>query len=216
MAALFRMEVVDLEPQQQIRVMFGYAGGLEPGAPVKLAGVRVGEVDAIDILKLPGQPTRVEVRAKLRKDIQIESDAEFRIGAHGLLGTKFLNIIPGGGGEAPLEGTGVYEGFDPVMMDRVVVTGERIVQKMERAVDGVNRMIGDEEFRGKIQDNVENLSRMIEEVRMTAASLNAILNRVRSGQGFLGKMMTDEEMYQDLKDFVADIKRNPWKLLKKR
>ena len=43
-------------------------------------------------------------------------------------------------------------------------------------------------------------------------SMNQIFASVQSGQGTIGKLVKDESIAKDIKDFVQDIKANPWKL----
>ncbi len=56
---------------------------------------------------------------------------------------------------------------------------------------------------------------IVKELKEVAQSLEVILNRMKKGEGTVGKLLTDETIYNDLKALVADIKANPWKLLKK-
>jgi phospholipid/cholesterol/gamma-HCH transport system substrate-binding protein len=45
--------------------------------------------------------------------------------------------------------------------------------------------------------------------------LAAVVAGIREGKGTLGKLLSDEKVYNDLEGFVADIKAHPWKLLSK-
>jgi phospholipid/cholesterol/gamma-HCH transport system substrate-binding protein len=45
--------------------------------------------------------------------------------------------------------------------------------------------------------------------------LEAIFGRLKRGEGTLGKLLVEEKVYDDMEDFVGDIKANPWKLLHK-
>jgi len=212
--ALLRMEVLDFEPQQRMRILFNFTGGLEVGAPVHLAGVPVGEVEEVNILRDTDRKTRVEVVARLRGDIPIEEDAEVRIGTLGLLGTKYLEILPGTG--AVLLAQNAYlEGQDPVMLDQVIANGERIAQKMEMTVDSMNGLMGDEEFLIQFKGNTQNFAALIVELRSATTSMNEILDGMKEGRGLMGKLLTDDTVYDDLTDLVADVKAHPWKLLKK-
>jgi phospholipid/cholesterol/gamma-HCH transport system substrate-binding protein len=43
-------------------------------------------------------------------------------------------------------------------------------------------------------------------------SMNRVVQQVERGEGTVGQLIKDKEIGQDLKDFVKDIKANPWKL----
>lgn len=215
MLGLLRMDLLDMGNSQRVKVLFHFTGGLEVGAPVHLAGVPVGEVEDIQILRDEDRKTRVEVTAKMRNDILVEEDARVRIGTLGLLGTKYLEILPGIAETALREG--VYlEGEDAVMLDQVVASGEKIASKMEMTVDSLNALMGDEAFVEDFKGNVENFSTLINELRLMTASMNEILDGMKQGRGLMGKLISDESVYEDLTELVADVKAHPWKLLKKK
>ena len=44
---------------------------------------------------------------------------------------------------------------------------------------------------------------------------NEVVTRVQQGDGTVGKFLYSEDIYNDMKALVADIKKHPWKLLKK-
>ena len=37
--------------------------------------------------------------------------------------------------------------------------------------------------------------------------------RLEKGEGTVGQLLEDEEIYDDLKELIRDIKRHPWKLI---
>lgn len=75
-------------------VLFRNIGGLSEGAPVRLSGVNIGNVDAINFLPESVQGRRVEVTIgvfeKFRK--QLDGNARFVIKTEGLLGEKLVEI----------------------------------------------------------------------------------------------------------------------------
>ncbi|MDD5439737.1 MAG: MlaD family protein [Candidatus Omnitrophica bacterium] len=48
-----------------------------------------------------------------------------------------------------------------------------------------------------------------------ATNANDIVVRLKEGKGTIGKLLTEEKIYNDMEAFVADIKAHPWKLLSK-
>lgn len=45
-----------------------------------------------------------------------------------------------------------------------------------------------------------------------AESANIVMTNLAEGKGTVGKLLTEEKIYNDLEAFVADIKAHPWKL----
>ncbi|MEZ4402003.1 MAG: MlaD family protein [Kofleriaceae bacterium] len=85
-----------------VYVDYDYSGNLQPGAPVKVAGMKVGKVEDVSFLggKLdPATGRRVYVRVaawiETRAKDSIRQDAEFFINTAGVLGEQYLEIVPG-------------------------------------------------------------------------------------------------------------------------
>jgi phospholipid/cholesterol/gamma-HCH transport system substrate-binding protein len=92
-----------------IRAEFSNAGGLRPGSPVELAGVRVGHVTAI---RLDG--ARAEVSLKLRDGVPVQDDAIASILTKGLFGERYVTISPGGSDELIKSGGKLRETESPL------------------------------------------------------------------------------------------------------
>lgn len=158
-----------------IKVTFNFAAGIGPSAPVRLAGVGVGQVRGIQIVYDEKTKKSVaELTAWIQEPTRIEVDSVATINTLGLLGEKYLEINPGTPGNPVLKNDDVIIGKDPVTMEKVT----------------------------------ENLAALSESARL-------IVDRLKNGEGAIGKLLTKDTIYNDLEAFVADIKKHPWKLLNK-
>ncbi|NKX43900.1 outer membrane lipid asymmetry maintenance protein MlaD [Roseicyclus persicicus] len=72
---------------------FRSAEGIGVGTEVRLAGVRVGTVTAME---LDPESFRARTTFTLREDIVLPDDSAIAISSEGLLGGNFVEIIPGG------------------------------------------------------------------------------------------------------------------------
>jgi len=45
----------------------------------------------------------------------------------------------------------------------------------------------------------------------TMDDVESVVARVRRGEGTVGALLIDEEVYDDLKELLRDLKHNPWK-----
>lgn len=215
-AILFRMDTLSLDQGQTIRVLFNFTGGLEQGAPVQLAGVPVGEVNEVNVIKDPQGRTVVEVVARVSSAVSVDDDAQIRIGTLGLLGTKYLEIQPGSGENLKAQDSEFYMGYDPVQVEAIAETGSRVAQKLETTVDAINKLLLDENFRQKVSTNVDDLSSLLKELRSATQSMNVILKKIERGEGLFGKLLHDESIFNNFSLLVEDLQKNPWKLLKKK
>lgn len=57
--------------------------------------------------------------------------------------------------------------------------------------------------------------KVVERLNNLTESVSIIVDRLKNGEGTVGKLLTEDKIYKDLEAFVEDIKNNPWKLLNK-
>jgi phospholipid/cholesterol/gamma-HCH transport system substrate-binding protein len=79
---------------------FDDVGGLSARAPVRIAGVRVGEVESIDL----DDDLRARVVLDLERDLELSIDTSAAIRTAGLLGDQFIALEPGAEDEIMREG----------------------------------------------------------------------------------------------------------------
>jgi phospholipid/cholesterol/gamma-HCH transport system substrate-binding protein len=72
---------------------FDKVDGLERGSDVRISGIKVGTV--VD-QSLDPETYRAEVRFTLREDVQLPADTSAAVVSNGLLGGKYLALVPGG------------------------------------------------------------------------------------------------------------------------
>ena len=72
-------------------VHFQKAGGLENGSDVRISGIKVGSVTS---RKLDDNYMAV-VTMMIKKDVNLPIDTVATIGGDGIMGDKFINLIPG-------------------------------------------------------------------------------------------------------------------------
>jgi phospholipid/cholesterol/gamma-HCH transport system substrate-binding protein len=77
----------------ELLARFDRVDGLEPGADVRISGIKVGSVLA---QTLDPESFRAEVRFTLRNDVKLPLDSSAAVVSNGLLGGKYLAVVPGG------------------------------------------------------------------------------------------------------------------------
>ncbi len=167
-------------PGYTLTVRFGTASGMQVGAPVHVAGVVSGEVREIQIHFDKGN-TLVDLLVWLKKGTMVPDNSSAEIRTLGLLGEKYLDILPGQNAEKFLQEGSLLVGQNPVSMDSLIARGNALATELEAS----------------------------------AKSLRAILQKVESGEGTVGKLMMDDTLYREIEGLVSDLKAHPWKLLKK-
>ncbi len=206
MAALalsfFIISISDLtvfEKGRHIHVVFGFASGLRDAAPVRLAGVEVGLVKKLQVFRDDADgKTKVRVNVWIHDDINIPSDSKITINQLGILGEKYLEIIPGKSADM-IKDDSLTVGQDPVPIEKIAEQVDTLMIKLETTVDSVNNGILTDKNKQSLQDAL--------------AGFAAVGTDLKEGRGTLGKLLTDESIYNNLDDLTSDLKGNPWKLL---
>lgn len=74
-------------------VRFKSAAGLKTGSQVEIAGVKVGQVDAI---RFDQARQMAMVRLKIQKNIVLTDDVIASVKTSGLIGDRYIKLTPGG------------------------------------------------------------------------------------------------------------------------
>ena len=211
-----------MKPGYTVRLIFDFVSGVDKGSPVRVAGVNVGEVTQIKIIRNTEGVTQAEVTARIDQGVYIEEDADVRINTLGLLGEKYVEILPGTTGNKTLSDSSVLVGKTPVLLEKITESGNRLINKIEHTVDNINEVIADPQFKESVKNTFGNAERVTKNLESTtddlkdaAKSARIVLGRMRDGEGSIGRFLKNDQMAKDLEDFVKDIKAHPWKLLKR-
>jgi phospholipid/cholesterol/gamma-HCH transport system substrate-binding protein len=194
---------VFLKTGYEVKVIFGFVSGLEVSAPVRLAGVTVGEVKKVNRFydKEMGKD-QVEVLVWLKSDVKIKEDAEIYINTLGMLGEKYIEILCSGSKQAKILKDGdEIAGYDPIPIEKL----SRINQENLIAL---HEILAESETKKSIREILSN-------TKVFTKNLKEITDKINKGEGTLGKLVSEDELYQNLEDLSKDVKAHPWKLLHK-
>lgn len=99
-----------------------------------------------------------------------------------------------------------------------------LVESLQRSAGNVEGITGAEEWKATLASAdaaLSALDRTSSEMANTVSSLNTILGRLERGEGTLGRLTTDDSLYEELeatartlRELLADIKANPGRYLK--
>jgi phospholipid/cholesterol/gamma-HCH transport system substrate-binding protein len=88
-----------------------------------------------------------------------------------------------------------------------------VLQKTKKALDGINNLtsiVGPTE-RDKLVKTLDQIVTVGDKVQRLATDSQALVADVRKGKGTAGALLVDQQVYDDVKEMVRDLKRNPWK-----
>lgn len=85
-----------LSGSYDLRAKFNHIDGISMGNDIRIAGVKVGSVQKID---LDEKTFEAVVTFRLKDSVHLPQDSSAEILSDGLMGGKFINITPGGAEE---------------------------------------------------------------------------------------------------------------------
>ena len=150
----------------KINIVFDFINGVRTGAPVRFAGLDAGEVKSIKIFyyKNTSKP-KIRVTCWVNDEIKVPADSKVWINTLGLLGEKYVEIMPGNQFENTLLPEGEIVGEDPIPMNDVMKSAKNIVDSVDT---GINKILNKEGSMGKIiygDDLYNELSALITDLR---------------------------------------------------
>ncbi len=187
----------------QITTYMERINGLQVGAPVRLAGVKVGSVSE---LNFPEDISRTEIRVvmEINQNVRerIRKDSRARIGTLGLLGDKFVSITQGTVDQPPVEPGGTIKGDTPVDVEQLITTASDAVDDLVVAIRHAQNIAK------KIDEGSGTLGKLINEpdainkMEDLTLEMRDLLEKINTGEGTLGRLVNDPQLYDRLSGFV--------------
>lgn len=190
-----------------LNVLFSFANGISMGAPVRYAGVEVGEVQDITVYfdEKENRPM-VKILIWVAQNTWINEDAAATINTLGLLGEKYLEITPGSRETRLLGKDDTLRGQDPVSTEELTRDTQETLLKIENMIESIDKIVGDETFRSSVKNTVSNLESL-------TLNLQDFIRTAKEGKGTVGRLLSDDSLYKHIDEMILDIKQHPWKLL---
>ena len=129
------------------------------------------------------------------------------------MGEKYLEITPGNGAGPVLGPDGQLMGRPPVSTNQVIERSDEVLTELKQTLQGINSWVGDPEARIYLKETIQEARDATRHWKVLGERLNIAMTYAESGQGSLGKILFDDELYQQMVLFVDDLRAHPWKLL---
>lgn len=182
---------LSFQPTFKVFVDFDNPGGVQAGAPVRIASVNVGKIKEVEFRgnapTLPNgqRPPLVRLTVSIEKRYRqaIHNDALFYVTSQGVLGEQYLAIDPGSIGKPPIEEGAVVRGLDPPRLDMLLSESYELLHtaidavrgnkdKFEEMFDGLHSTLtGTGHFFEHNKDRLDRIAANVETVTVEANDL---------------------------------------------
>ena len=192
--------------QVPLTVLFKDVRGLTVGAPVRLAGITSGFVKEIHLVRIKGERfVQVGLRLDSTRLPDLSEEATARIETQGLMGIKFLELIPGDLSKGPLNPAIPLMGSGTQTLQSVLGKGNHLVKSLNTLSFELNRLIGGlNSGKGTIGSLVTSKS-LYQDLDESAKNLNAITQSMRTGNGTIPQLMNSSQMAQKLSKTIDHL-----------
>ena len=228
--------------KKEVRVFFSFSDGIEKNAPVRYAGMKIGKVRQVRVA--PEYKDEIELTLSIYQDMVIKKDTKAAIKSLGIIGGKYVELS-GGMPQAPVLGPEeVLHGEDSLKLEDLTRMALDVVGKFKNIAGNLDRMLGDpamaKSLKATVQDlqvavaNIKVMTSSKDEVALTLKNLPELLKKLDESVDNL-KALTEKsdklvgenrknvdamiehfrDMGKNLKDASEDVKKAPWKLLRK-
>ncbi len=209
----FRVSRLERVKGEVYTALFPSVSGIVVNSNVEVAGVPVGKVERIG---LEGGKGKVWIRVG---QVKLHEDAEAIIRTHGMLGDKYIEIKPGSP-NAPLlpPGSNITRTQVAMDMDQLFASLEsaasgmaELGRSLQEAIGGVEGRTAMKEIIVNLRDASSGLKEVVEgnkgRVNNIVANLEDITEKVKGGEGTLGRLVTDEQFYNEAEKTMRKMQK---------
>lgn len=166
-----------------LKVTFNFVEGLDIGAPVRVSGVKAGNVTDV---QFDSTENLVMLTLWLNEGVKIRDDSKFYLNTLGLMGEKYIEIDPGVSSKFLKPGT-LVKGEEVPRFEELIRRGQQIVSKTDEITSSIRNMIG--------RVSLDGVGGIFSELKKTMSDLNVNISRV------IDNLV---EATSDIKDIISE------------
>ena len=200
-----------LGPKYRLVTYLPEVSGLASGAPVRVDGVDVGNVETVRLVPrtaghIPEKNKNIEVMMRVERRFQgdILTDSAASLVTEGLLGNRYVNITRGFTGVPLKEGQEVPGTEEKAIKEVVERSSDLLGNLQALTVDVQDLIAGVKQGRGNLGKLLTD-EKAYNNLNSILAKGNALVSDIQAGQGTLGKLVASDELYNKVGITVDNV-----------
>jgi phospholipid/cholesterol/gamma-HCH transport system substrate-binding protein len=163
----------------QVKAQFDNVAGLDAGGDVRIGGVHSGTVHSILLPHKPGERVTVVMDLSRSTHEIIKQDSVATIETEGMLGNQYLAISFGSAGSPDVRDGDLLASQQPLEMADLLKKANGILDSSQQAIQNTT---------------------------LATASLNSISSKIDRGQGTVGALVNDRQLYNNLEQTTSALR----------
>lgn len=184
---------VNIQKYNHYYIYFEDLSGLSKKSDVKIAGVKVGWVDNINLLE---GCSKARVKMFVNKNYKLKQDAYAEIRQEGLLGSKYLEVIPGSSLSSDLS-----SGVTLSNEGRSQVSVEELLHKVKNIADNIEVVTGS--LKSALSggpDEKNNLKALVENLNEASYNISKVTQTVSDNNENINNLLKNLSSFSDRLD----------------
>jgi phospholipid/cholesterol/gamma-HCH transport system substrate-binding protein len=195
-------------PKIRLISYFDNAGGLQPGAVVRLQGVDIGSVAKVQVVADSShQLTPVEVIMKVSTKFHsnLRKDSLATLATAGVLGVTFVDIDSSVAKGREAQDGDVLPTKETPQIEDVVRASQSSLQNLDALEKRVDRILSFvESGQGSFGKFIYDAS-LYKELNSTVVQFQNLVADVANGKGSIGKALVSDELYHNANDTISKL-----------
>ncbi len=138
------------------KTYFQYAGGVDPGSPVRFGGMKVGAVTAIRPAR--EDPTKIEVQLEVKGGVPVNADSVATLTSLSPLGDKYLEISTGTNHARRIPGGSTIPSKEAVSLEDLAERASTLIPAVQSTLQDMQKDI--DQLTGNAQGVLANIQSM--------------------------------------------------------
>lgn len=216
-----------MKAERAVRVRFDSIAGVSQNTPVRFAGAPAGRVSAVRVLPMSerrqadGRVCFVEIVLDVPKAVELGQDVRIEIKQDGMLGLKYIALMPGLPEATPLENGAVLVGESAVELMDLAAPAQRFLTGLEPVLEEIRPMMKNLNLlSGHMSETLPEMMKRMDHVLGTGDELLQDIASPENRQKFDAMLRDMRVVSSNLKvvtthskALTATLGEKPWRLL---